>query len=110
MALILRRATILLTLFAAFQPAYAAPSDNPYYGMCLQSVKMPKPFGEWDLKDNPKLPAYCECFSAAFHERAMKSLSSNAKPPSLEESNRQELALRNTCRAKTGLPAAVEVK
>ncbi|UUZ51125.1 hypothetical protein LP420_17250 [Massilia sp. B-10] len=42
--------------------------------MCINAASMPKPFGEYDLKGNPKLPEYCKCFSQAFEARAMKAM------------------------------------
>ena len=81
---------------------------------CLKSVDMPKPFGEWDLKGNAKLPAYCDCFMAKFSvrmEKAMKYMQANpgkAPPGTLEESNAEELAMRNSCRKQLGLPLAVD--
>ncbi len=84
-----------------------------YQDMCMSAADMPKPFGEWDLKGNAKLPAYCTCFAPAFEARAMKAMAAmqaGAKPPSLEQSNKEELELRNSCRKKVGLPLAVETK
>jgi len=81
---------------------------------CLMSVDMPKPFGEWDLKGNAKLPAYCDCFMAKFKvrsEKAMKYMQANpgkAPPGTLEQSNAEELAMRNSCRKQLGLPLAVD--
>lgn len=113
----LSKALAALLACALLAPAGAAtPQDaarKGYYDMCLQAVNMPKPYGEWDLKGNARLPAYCECFSDAFLKRAMKAaaaMQAGQKPPSLEQSNKDELALRNTCRVKAGLPAAVEPK
>lgn len=99
---------------AALAPGLAAAQDSMetgYAKMCVQAADMPKPYGESDIKGNPKLAAYCECFSGLFAKRAMKSaeaMQAGKAPPPLEESNRQELALRNTCRKQTGLPLAVD--
>ena len=85
---------------------------DAYYRMCLRSAEMPKPFGEWDLLRHAKLPKYCECFSPRFAARAMKAArfmqqNPGKEPPgSLAETNREELAMRNECRKKTGLPLA----
>ncbi len=106
-------------LLLALQPAaQAAPASkqaqDSYKSMCMGAVDMPKPFGEWDLKGNAKLAPYCECFAEKFGERAMSEMAAmqknGGKPVkrSMDESNKQELALRNACRAKTGLPAAVD--
>lgn len=36
-----------------------------YTQMCeTQSVTQPPPIGEGDIKDSPKLHAYCECFAS----------------------------------------------
>lgn len=98
-------------LFGIQGAAHAAPAVPPeqidaYKQMCMKATDMPKPYGEWDLKGNPKLGKYCDCFAPQFIARMMKSAGS--APPTLEESNKQELALRNTCRKQVGLPAAVE--
>jgi hypothetical protein len=93
--------------------AQGAEMTKQYKDMCMKAVDMPKPFGEWDLKGNAKLPAYCDCFAPAFQTRAMKALGemqANKPAPSLEQSNKEELELRNVCRKKVGLPLAVEPK
>ncbi|SHH59847.1 hypothetical protein [Massilia sp. CF038] len=101
---------------AAIAPAQAQGNGKQgmdYSAMCVQSANMPKPYGEYDLKGNAKLPDYCKCFSEAFGARAMKAMSAmqaGGKPPSLEQSNKEELELRNVCRKKVGLPLAVEAK
>jgi hypothetical protein len=102
-------------LILAAMPAAQAqsPMGMDYTEMCVKAADMPKPHGESDLKGNPKLKAYCGCFSAAFGARATKALAAmqaGAKPPSLEQSNKEELELRNACRKKSGLPLAVEPK
>jgi hypothetical protein len=110
------RATIVFALLLAALPAAQAQAPKKQMGysdMCINAASMPKPFGEYDLKGNPKLPEYCKCFSQAFEARAMKAITemqAGAKPPSLEQSNKEELELRNVCRKKTGLPLAVEPK
>ncbi len=94
---------VLLTLLPS---AYAQDQMTKQYSdMCVQSAKAPKPYGEWDLKGNAKLPAYCGCFASAFKERAMKSL--DTAPPPQEKIAAEELAMRNTCRKQAGLPLAV---
>ena len=114
-----QRGALLGAFFFAIQSGIqAAPAPkqalDSYKSMCMGAVDMPKPFGEWDLKDNAKLAPYCECFAEKFGERAMaesEAIRKNGGKPlkrSLEESNKQELALRNACRQKTGLPAAVD--
>lgn len=114
-----QRGTLLGAFLLAILPGAVAagmPKQalDGYKSMCMGAVDMPKPFGEWDLKGNPKLATYCQCFAEKFDERAMaesEAIRKNGGTPlkrSLEESNKQELALRNTCRQKTGLPAAVD--
>ena len=113
------RAALAASLLMALLPsAHAQKSPfggGSYYDMCLHAVDMPKPFGEWDLKGNAKLPAYCKCFAPAFTaraEKAMKYMQANpgkAPPGTLEQSNAEELALRNTCRKQVGLPLAVDL-
>jgi len=73
--------------------------------MCIESVDMPKPFGEYDLKGNPKLGDYCGCFGEAFAEHSMK-VDPKAKPPTADEATKRDLAMRNACRKKMGLPLA----
>jgi len=106
-------ASLLLT-FPAIAQSVPAPRQqvDAYYRMCIKSSDMPKPYGEWDLLGHAKLPAYCQCFSPLFAARAMKAArfmqqNPGKEPPgSLAEINREQLAMRNTCRKKTGLPAA----
>lgn len=100
-------------MMGALPAAQAQGMGMNYKDMCVKSADMPKPYGEWDLKGNPKLQDYCGCFAPAFEARAMKAMQAMqaGKPvPSLEQSNKEELELRNVCRKKTGLPPAVEPK
>jgi len=111
------RATLLGALMMPFQTgAQAAPMPPQmlvmYKQMCVKAATMPKPYGEWDLKGTAKLGAYCDCFSPLFAARAMKAAefmqnNPGKAPPTLEESNQEELAMRNTCRKQVGLPAAL---
>jgi hypothetical protein len=71
-----------------------------YTEMCMQSTAMPPPNGEGDLKGNPKLHAYCTCFSKRFMERAMAG-----KQLSADEAMRGEKEMRVACRKQYGLPA-----
>jgi hypothetical protein len=66
---------------------------------------MPVPRGESDLKDNPKLQAYCQCFATKFTARA-EALFRNpgASPPPISETIQQEREMRNGCRQRLGLP------
>jgi len=72
--------------------------------MCLQSVAAPPPFGEADLKDDPKLPDYCKCFSDKFGDRAYKLSQGVMARQAPKESLAGQRAMRNTCRAQLGLP------
>lgn len=110
------RATLLGALMMTFQTGAQAAAMPPqmldmYKQMCVKAATMPKPHGEWDLKGNAKLGAYCDCFSPLFAARAMKASEFMQKNPgkapgTLEESNKEELAMRNTCRKQVGLPGA----
>jgi len=110
------RLAVACGLVLASLPAAQAQANfigMNYYDMCLQAADVPKPFGEWDLKGNAKLPQYCKCFAPKFEARAMKAMKAmqaGAKPPSLDQSNKEEMDLRNSCRKEVGLPLAVEPK
>ncbi|MFZ6816103.1 hypothetical protein ACO0K3_16655 [Undibacterium sp. Rencai35W] len=107
--------SLLTTLFATLllatttsQAATPAPkSPSPYAEMCMtQGIKMPVEYGgEADLKGNPKLQEYCECFSELFTERATRAAKNAGNPPPLEQSMKEEKQMRTTCRAKFNLPA-----
>jgi hypothetical protein len=106
-------ALLLATLGSAQAASVPEQQAEAYKKMCMQAATMPKPYGEWDLKGNPKLGKYCDCFSPLFAARAMKAAQymqqnpGKGPPGTLEESNKEELAMRNTCRKQVGLPAAV---
>lgn len=113
----LPRMAVACGLILAALPAAQAqgPSQSSgYYDMCLKAANMPKPFGEWDLKGNAKLPQYCKCFAPLYEARAMKAMqamqANPGKAPSVEQSNKEELELRNSCRKKLDLPLSVEAK
>ncbi len=101
-------------LSLALQPALAASGGlegaHGYYESCLQSVNFPRPFGEWDLKGNAKLPQYCACYVPRFTEqttaaRANLQLHGGAPTPAMIKENKAgELAVRNSCRKQVGLP------
>jgi hypothetical protein len=107
-------ASLLIALLPAAHAQKGGLGGDTYYDMCLKAVDFPKPFGEWDLKGNAKLPAYCKCFSPLFTARAMKAAAymqthpGKAPPGTLAESNAEELAIRNTCRKQVGLPMAID--
>jgi hypothetical protein len=91
--------------------ADAPPSSltSQYVDMCMnQATNIPAPHGEADLKGNPKLGDYCRCFGAKFAERAMASMASmqsaGKSSSSLEDSVKEEQAMRNGCRKQVGLP------
>lgn len=103
-----------LPLLAALAAVFALPAaeaqnrkqvTDSYKQMCVQAADMPAPFGEYDLKGNARLGDYCGCFGEAFAEHAMK-VDPKAKPPTADEATRRDLAMRNTCRKKIGLPLA----
>lgn len=103
----------VLILSAASDACAQAPAPDFYVGMCKESTTMPKPYGEWDLRGNPKRDDYCGCFATAFAARATatakaQARESGAKPTPLAQSQKEELDLRNVCRAKVGLPLAVK--
>jgi hypothetical protein len=106
------RLSILLVssifLFAVVVPAKAAgdvSAQNSYVGMCIHAAEMPVGIGESDLKGNPKLESYCQCFSEKFIDR-MKKIDPSSRPP-VEQSQREEFEMRKSCRASLGLPAPV---
>lgn len=93
---------------AAASPAQAdaplAAATTQYAQMCAtQATSIPVPYGEADLKDNPKLGDYCKCFGEKFAKRALASMNNKAAP-SLEQTVAEEQAMRNGCRKETGLP------
>lgn len=110
----LLRAAAAAVLSLALQPAQAASGGlagaHGYYESCLQSVHFPRPFGEWDLKGNPKLPQYCACYVPRFTEQtlaARANLELHGGAPTLDmikENKAGELAVRNACRKQVGLP------
>lgn len=100
---------------AAHANSAAAQMTAGYTQMCVeQAAKMPKPYGEWDLKGHPKLGKYCDCFAPLFAARALKAAQfmeknpGKAPPGTAEENMKGELAMRNTCRKQLGLPLAVD--
>lgn len=78
-----------------------------YTAMCMQSVGFPAPYGEGDLKGNAKLQDYCKCFAEKFLERAMKT--TPGAPASLEQTNKEEFAMRQSCRSQFNLPAPPKI-
>jgi hypothetical protein len=112
------RASLAGALCLALQPAQAASGSlqgaQGYYQSCLQSVNFPRPFGEWDLKGNAKLPQYCECHVPLFtaHTTAARELLSQhggaPTPEMIKENKASELGIRNSCRKKVGLPAVYD--
>lgn len=89
-------------------PALAAAQDKQqaaaaYKQLCVQAADMPRPYGEYDLKGNARLDAYCGCFGEQFAQQAMKT-NPQARPPTPEQAAQRELAMRTLCRQKLGLP------
>ena len=66
------------------------------------SVTLPAPHGDADIKDSPKLHAYCQCFATKFANRAV-SLSKAAQRPPATELLAGERDMRNSCRQEQGL-------
>ena len=92
-----------------------ASATSAYADFCVESAGMPKPLGEWDLKGNPKLAAYCKCFAVPFAARAAKAtlamtadqdkyVKEMAKKSVVDKLTAEELGFRNTCRKQLGLP------
>jgi hypothetical protein len=96
-------AAIALCSLAPAQAQDRKQAMSAYKDMCVQAANMPKPFGEYDLKGNPKLEAYCGCFGEQFADSVMK-VDPKARPMSADEAVKRDLAMRNTCRQKLGLP------
>jgi hypothetical protein len=94
----------------ALSPAHAdsplSQATHQYADMCAnQATGIPAPYGEGDLKGNPKLGDYCQCFGAKFAARALASVQDNGKSStSPEQTVKEERAMRNTCRQQVGLP------
>lgn len=109
-------AAILLAaaLLAPYSAAHAASAStvvmaDALYAMCLNAANAPRPHGEWDLKGNPKLPKYCDCLAPQLVEHGSavrKFREHNPGQAESEQLNKQELALRNTCRKQLGLAPA----
>lgn len=101
-------------LISAVMPSVAhadAPlssATNQYVDMCMKATDIPAPYGEADLKGNPKLGDYCTCFGAKFAARAIASVASmqgaGKSSPSQEDPEKEEQAMRNGCRKQVGLP------
>ena len=91
-------------------PAYAdsqhSQATDQYADMCAnQATGIPAPYGEGDLKGNPKLGEYCKCFGAKFASRALASIKDNGKSSSsLDQTVKEEQDMRNSCRQQVGLP------
>jgi hypothetical protein len=96
---------ILVSTQATAAPPLPPISADQYAQMCATgAVNMPVPHGESDLKDNPKLQAYCQCFATKFAARAEALLRNpGAPPPPISEAIEQR-EMRNGCRKQLGLP------
>ncbi len=75
--------------------------------MCHKSVAMPSPYGEVDIKDNPKFDAYCSCFADKFSARRTAIVQGGGPKPTPQENIAAERAMRNECRQQMGLPQLV---
>ena len=107
--------TLLGTLIGLATVASAHADDmssrmvEQYVDMCVnQSTSVPPPYGEGDLKGNPKLASYCQCFAGKFAQRAAAAMQNmnSGKPDtnSLKDTVNQEREMRNSCRQQVGLP------
>ncbi|MBB3228427.1 hypothetical protein FHW69_003062 [Luteibacter sp. Sphag1AF] len=105
---------VLGILTSAMMPAVAhadAPlssATNQYVDMCMKATDIPAPYGEGDLKENPRLGDYCKCFGARFAARAIASVASmqglGKASSAQEDPEKEEQAMRNDCRKQVGLP------
>ncbi len=112
----LARASSVVVFLLVFTPAHAqirTDQGTDVSKSCDQGLTIPAPYGESDLKGNAKFPAYCKCFMSKFEVRAMKAAKymqanpGKAPPGTLEQSNAEELEMRNSCRKQFGLPQVV---
>ncbi|WP_266157136.1 hypothetical protein [Dyella silvatica] len=99
----------LATVASAHADDMSSRMTSQYVDMCAnQSINMPPPYGEGDLKGNPKLASYCECFAGKFAQRAAATIQNmnSGKPDtsSLQDTVKQEREMRNSCRQQVGLP------
>ena len=87
-----------------------------YAQMCVTNAgQIPAPMGDGDLKNNPKLEAYCECFGAKFGARALKHLKELEANPTpdpkslkpLKQAVAEEREMRVQCRQQLQLPPLV---
>lgn len=112
------RVALTGALWLALQPAQAASGSlqgaHGYYESCIKSVEFPRPFGEWDLKGNAKLPKYCACYVPLFTAHATVSREMMARhggaatAAMIKENKASELGIRNNCRKQVGLPAVYD--
>lgn len=95
---------VLVTITSTLE-AWAVPVTLST-DLCAKSVSLPSPLGESDLKGNPKLAPYCACFNDKFTARLNESIRKGElmKPVPVEQSIREAQDMRNSCRAKMGLP------
>ncbi len=112
----LARASSVAAFLLILTPAHAqirTDQGTDVSKSCEQGLGLPAPYGESDLKGNAKFPAYCKCFMSKFEVRAMKAAKymqanpGKAPPGTLEQSNAEELEMRNSCRKQFGLPQVV---
>ncbi len=95
------------SLYACFtSPAYAgAPQAtvDAYANMCVQMANDGH-IGDVDLKGNPKLQPYCACFGRKFGDRAVTIKEPLKTKAEQQQAQKEEMEMRNTCRAQQGLP------
>ena len=95
---------VAATLWSA--PAHAAaPQEvaDAYANNCVQMANDGH-FGDVDLKGNPKLQAYCSCFGRKFGDRAVTSAKLTTTKAEQQAAQKEEMDMRNSCRAQQGLP------
>lgn len=87
----------------------AAPQElvNNYANMCV-TLAQGGMVGEADLKGNPKLEAYCSCFGRKFADRAVTKTTPPKSKEEIAALQKEELGMRNSCRAQYGLPPVPE--
>ena len=100
---------VALSTHAAGQ-APAIPTLGSYADMCKQATNLPAEYGgESDLKGNPKLAAYCSCFSDKFTAHLLK-INPAAPAPSAEQNTKDQFVMRASCRKQVGLPPPPPIK
>ncbi|MBB5192272.1 hypothetical protein HNQ50_003013 [Silvimonas terrae] len=87
---------------AAYAGAPQAAVDA-YANMCVQMANDGH-IGDVDLKGNPKLQTYCGCFGRKFADRAVTKTEPLKTKAEQQQAQKEEMEMRNSCRADNGLP------